>query len=53
MRYTSNNLSISKNADILIGLSQGTVCIYENMVNLMKENSIIVDVGKGILQLRQ
>tara|TARA_B100000989_G_scaffold299044_1_gene292442 strand:+ start:1241 stop:2353 length:1113 start_codon:yes stop_codon:yes gene_type:complete len=52
VRYTSNNLSISKNADILIGLSQGTVCIYENMVNLMKENSIIVDVGKGTISAK-
>lgn len=45
LMYTTDNFYAAKNADVLLGLSAGTICIDEKMVNLMKNNGIIIDVG--------
>ena len=45
----SNKLSASKNADVLIGSSNGKAVINSTMVDILKKNSIIIDAGKGTL----
>jgi hypothetical protein len=43
--YTTDNLSASRSADVLIGSSAGTPCIDEKMVDVMNNEGIIIDVG--------
>ena len=42
----------SKNADVLIGTTDGKPVINSEMVKVMKNNSLIIDVGKGTIDLR-
>ncbi len=45
----ANKISASKNADVLIGSTDGKPIIDLNMVNFLKKNSIIIDAGKGTM----
>ena len=42
-----DKLLASKNADVLIGTTDGKPVINSEMVKVMKNNSLIIDVGKG------
>ena len=46
---STNKIKISKNADILIGLSSGGPCINELMIKNINTNGVIIDAGKGTL----
>ena len=45
----ADKISASKNSDVLIGSSDGKPVIDLKMVSLLKDNSIIIDAGKGTL----
>jgi len=45
----SDKLTASRNADVLIGSSNGKAVIDSKMINSLKKNSIIIDAGKGTL----
>ena len=45
----ANKISASKNADVLIGSTDGKPIIDTSMVNLLKKDSIIIDAGKGTM----
>ena len=47
-----DKLLASKNADVLIGTTDGKPVINSEMVKVMKNNSLIIDVGKGTIDLR-
>ena len=47
-----DKLLASKNADVLIGTTDGKPVISSEMVKVMKNNSLIIDVGKGTIDLR-
>ena len=45
----ADKISASKNSDVLIGSTDGKAVIDSKMVSLLKNNSIIIDAGKGTL----
>ena len=45
----SDKLTAARNADVLIGSSNGKAVIDSKMINSLKKNSIIIDAGKGTL----
>jgi len=47
--YTTDNLTASIDADIIIGTTPGAPSITVEMVNNMKSGGIIIDVGNGTL----
>ena len=46
----STKLNAAKDADVLIGSTDGVPVITKKMVHLLKSNSIIIDSGKGTLK---
>ena len=49
--WTTDNFRAAKNADILIGATNGIPIITEEMIESLPPKGIIVDVGKGTLSL--
>lgn len=49
VHYTTDNLIASNNANVLIGTTSGVPSITVEMVNSMKRDGIIIDVGNGTL----
>lgn len=49
VHYTTDNLAASIDADIIIGTTPGTPSITVEMVDNMKSDGIIIDVGNGTL----
>ena len=47
--YATDNLIASNDADVLIGTTSGVPSITAEMVNNMKRDGIIIDVGNGTL----
>ena len=42
-----NNYKAANSADVLIGCTNGIPVITKNMIKSLKENAVIIDVGKG------
>ena len=48
--YSTDLYKVSNKADILIGSTNGIAIIDKKIVSNLKENSIIIDIGKGTLR---
>jgi hypothetical protein len=46
---STNNMEAAKDAEILIGATQGYPVITTDMINMLDKNAIVIDVGKGTL----
>ncbi|MCH9644442.1 MAG: NAD(P)-binding domain-containing protein [Gammaproteobacteria bacterium] len=45
-----NNIDACKDADIVVGATQGEPVICESIVDSLKEGAIIIDIGKGSIK---
>ena len=51
VNYTTDNQIAANGADVLIGTTNGIPAITKNMVQDLAESALIIDVGKGTMEI--